>query len=833
MRINSFNEGCLEQLDDKCLICQKGWILEELFEKCHPIISDRIIKCDQDFCQIFQFETVQQYQNGIISQPAMKINSFNEGCLSQIDDKCPICQQGWILDEVFEKCHPICGDGIIQGLEECDDGNLISNNSCHLCKYQCKEFCQICLFGNCLQCQDGFVLNSNFNCDPLCGDSNLIPYSNEQCELSVNGVWDRCQDCKFISIPNCKTDSFPICLECEVGYQIIENECLPHCGDKIILEQYEDCDDGNLQPYDGCYQCKFQCIEDCNICDRGQCFLKCENGYKFVNNSCLSICGDQIVTKEEECDDGNLQPYDGCFQCMYSCPKNCYNCYQGTCLECNYQYQLLDSNQCKQQQLNCGDGLLQGQEECDDENYQANDGCKDCLVEQNWICITRTIDKPSQCAFNKAPNLIINYLNMTENKQYVSIQFDQQVKIKTAQPLSETMNFQLSNINKNKWNSSLFILQDVGSDVSFGEFIVQIEIQQLLELRPVLKISINQPVINLDNAALLEIEKSITLQYPTFLNEIQTEYSENFKTLNQILIYFLFGIAGVSLIFGNGDLFIEILAILGYEQYLRYINLQFPENLEIYFSSYDLITIQPLLDLIQFPQLLQFIDIQSNQEYSHGKFKMYKLCSSIIINLQCQIFQFLIFLFLILLYQYVKKILFNWIFCSKYFYYTSSLSTYINSKLVFYLSQSFYNILVDILKLEKFMSYQGFQKALLLNGWDMIFKTLLQTRSIQTENYINIVEIIILSIILFFYYTILLDCFKVQQQKQKKEKFEILNFARQFLFLFFLIYLQDCQILQLGVLFSQAYFRLNCQLIIDLFQGNKIILFIWWLRYQY
>ncbi|CAD8195850.1 unnamed protein product [Paramecium pentaurelia] len=738
-------------------------------------------------------------------------NNLNEGCLEQIDDKCLICQEGWIQDEFLEHCYPICGDGIIQGQEQCDHGNLISNHSCYLCQYSCIQFCLICQFGICLQCQHGFVINANFNCEPLCGDGILIPYSTEQCELTVNGVWDDCQECRFISIENCKTNYFTICLECEVGFQIQENICQPFCGDQLILDQYEDCDDGNLQSYDGCFNCKFQCIEDCNICEQGQCILRCEDGYEFVNNNCLSVCGDLILDQYEDCDDGNLQPYDGCFNCKYSCPENCFDCYQGTCLECNYQYQLLISNQSQQQQ-NCGDGLLQEQEDCDDGNYQAADGCKDCLIEQNWICITMTRDSLSLCTFFKAPNLVINYLNMTQNKQYISIQFNQKVKIYTAQPLSETINFQILNIEKKNWNSSLYIIQDIGLDVNFGEFIVQIEISQLLEFRPVLKIKVNQTVANIDDAVLDNFEKSITLQYTKFLDEKQKDYSQNLKNLNKYIIYSLSGITGLSLLLGSGDLFIEIMAILQFQQYLRYINLNYPENLEIYFTVNDMITIQPLLDFIYFPQLLLFIDIQQNQEYSDGKFNMYKQNSNLIINLSSQIFQFLVFLFFILLFQFIKKVLYNWIFCSRYFYYMPSLSLYINPKVIFKFSQSFYKICMELLKLKRFMSFQGLQKALFLNGWDMIFKTLLYTRNIQTKNYIDIVQIIIASIILILYFTIFIDFFKSKQKLSKKNSyqiFETLNFGRQFFFLLFLIYVQSSQILQLGLLLMTSILQIR------------------------
>ncbi|CAD8215011.1 unnamed protein product [Paramecium octaurelia] len=541
--------------------------------------------------------------------------NLNEGCLEQIDDKCLICQEGWIQDEFLENCHPICGDGIIQGQEQCD--NLIPDQSCYQCKLACVENCQICEFGICLQCIEGFIMNPNFSCDPLCGDGNLTPYSSEQCELAVNGVGDGCHDCQFIPIANCKTQLFSICLECELGYKMLDNACFPYCGDQIALQQYEDCD-GNLESYDGCYQCMFECIEDCNICDRGQCILKCEDGFEFVDNDCLSVCGDKIVTKQEDCDDGNNIEFDGCFHCQCSCPENCSNCYHGTCLECNDQLSLI-SNQCNQQ-LSCGDGLVQEQEECDVGNYQAADGCNNCLIEQNWVCISITKDSPSECAFVKAPGLVINYLNMTQNKQYISIQFNQEVKIYTLQPLSETLKFELSDIDKKHWNSSLQIIQDVGSYLSFGEYVVQIEVYQLLKFRPLLTIFVNQEVANIDNAILDDDEKQITLQYPNYLNDKQKDYSQSLKNFNKYLIYCLSGITIISLLLGSGELFVEIMAILQFQQYLRYINLQYPQNLEIYFSIYDMITIQPLLDFMQVEQFFQFIEIQSNQEYSDGKF---------------------------------------------------------------------------------------------------------------------------------------------------------------------------------------------------------------------
>ncbi|CAK57398.1 unnamed protein product (macronuclear) [Paramecium tetraurelia] len=70
-------------------------------------------------------------------------------------------------------------------------------------------------------------------------------------------------------------------------------------------------------------------------------------GYKILDHICYSICGDQIVTVDEECDDGNLIIGDGCHFCNYSCQDSCLNCVQGECLKCkeitNNFYQIANS----------------------------------------------------------------------------------------------------------------------------------------------------------------------------------------------------------------------------------------------------------------------------------------------------------------------------------------------------------------------------------------------------------------------------------------------------------------------------------------------------------
>jgi len=72
--------------------------------------------------------------------------------------------------------------------------------------------------------------------------------------------------------------------------------CTPKCGDSILISF--ECDDGNLEPNDGCS----------SSCEKEEGW-KC-NGAPSV---CVPICGDGLIIDSiEQCDDNNNVPEDGC-----------------------------------------------------------------------------------------------------------------------------------------------------------------------------------------------------------------------------------------------------------------------------------------------------------------------------------------------------------------------------------------------------------------------------------------------------------------------------------------------------------------------------------------
>jgi cysteine-rich repeat protein len=130
------------------------------------------------------------------------------------------------------------------------------------------------------------------------------------------------------------------------------------CGDGII-ERAEQCDDGNTISGDGCsLSCQIEANYECP--KEGE---PCKN---------LAVCGNGILTSDETCDDGNTVDGDGC-------SKDC------QAIESGYVCPV-PGKKCIPQ---CGDGTILGSETCDDGNSKDGDGCSStCQTEPGYDCPT-------------------------------------------------------------------------------------------------------------------------------------------------------------------------------------------------------------------------------------------------------------------------------------------------------------------------------------------------------------------------------------------------------------------------------------------------------------
>ncbi len=283
---------------------------------------------------------------------------------------------------------PYCGDGFTNGPEECDDANTDNNDGC----------LDTCVANT---CGDGYIHTNVEECDdgntvdgdgctsqctlPVCGDG--IVQAGEACDDGNDDNTDGCLDtCQTATCGDGYVQAGVE--ECDDGNQSNTDDCLntcelPSCGDGYVQAGVEECDDGNSSNEDSC-------LNTCESATCGDGYIEagvetCDDGNDVNDDGCsnrcaVPTCGDGIVQEGEECDDGNLIETDSCLS----------NCREATCGDGFAQTGVEECDDGNQDNgdgcLNdctvavCGDGILHaGVEECDDGNDRDDDGClSDC-----------------------------------------------------------------------------------------------------------------------------------------------------------------------------------------------------------------------------------------------------------------------------------------------------------------------------------------------------------------------------------------------------------------------------------------------------------------------
>jgi fibro-slime domain-containing protein len=274
-----------------------------------------------------------------------------------------------------------CGDGILTGTEQCDDGNTNSGDGC-------SSTCQVEPGFNCPTpgaackkievCGDG-VVNIDLTPPEQCDDGNTVSGDGctSLCQLEPNFVCPtpggqpcvstvRCGDGKIAGSETCDDgnavsgDGCSSSCHVETGWQCPTPafRCISICGDGLLVGT-EQCDDGNTVANDGC-------SPTCSVEPGFACAPSTTPPPATVCHK--TTCGDGIKEGSEQCDDGNLIPYDGCSPTCTIDPV------------CN------GTGGCTGV---CGDGLVFPGEACDDGNTVSGDGCSStCQLETNtgWSC---------------------------------------------------------------------------------------------------------------------------------------------------------------------------------------------------------------------------------------------------------------------------------------------------------------------------------------------------------------------------------------------------------------------------------------------------------------
>lgn len=184
-----------------------------------------------------------------------------------------------------------------------------------------------------------------------------------------------------------------------------------YCGDGVINQDSEECDDENNNNSDGCDStcniepyCGDGTIDDGEECDDGNadngdgCNATCQT----EATSTPAVCGDGNVDDGEECDDGNTDNDDGCDEsCQTEATSTPPICGDGNvddgeeCDDGNTDNGDGCDSTCDIEPY-CGDSNVDAGEECDDGNTENGDGCdSSCNVES--YCGDGTVDAGEEC----------------------------------------------------------------------------------------------------------------------------------------------------------------------------------------------------------------------------------------------------------------------------------------------------------------------------------------------------------------------------------------------------------------------------------------------------
>ncbi|CAD8042898.1 unnamed protein product [Paramecium primaurelia] len=591
-----------------------------------------------NFCYINDL----RIENNLIIEQ-LDIFKFETYCLTNL---------GYYLPLVFNQCIPICGDGIITQDEECDDKLTYQSHICFNCKFQCPINCLQCLYGQCIQCIEGFSIQEN-RCYPKCRDQ-LIK-SDKICEDDNNIQFDGCYKCQNSCQIECLVCQNTKCVQCISGWNLIQGKCNQICGDgQVAIISEEQCDDPqNLN----CRNCQiFICNEYCKLCDNQQQCIICNDTFNLVNNKCINICGDGLLTQGfEECDDGNQIEFDGCYNCKYSCSKGCLVCQENNiCLQCNNEEQFIldhtthkcftqdyqdeevqlinkedssnteeiqiikneDTNnnddyiqilQSDQQQfeLNCGNGKLQTSlnEECDDGNLLGGDGCSEsCFNELSFKCQSLENQK-SECAYIQAPDFHLNVITNSQNSlQIIDLTFSQQIKLNQNNTIESIADFQIK--PETKYQLTIIPFSNLTSELNMSHYQFYIQFEQSVD-HPIFTLRfMDESIINSENITIKSVQKSIQIGNPFVLSNSTKKKLTQIVSMNDAIMYTMISISALSFLIGNPEMFFNLLNLLQSFSYIRYVQYQFPPHLSQFLETYSKISLKLALDYLKVDQFL-------------------------------------------------------------------------------------------------------------------------------------------------------------------------------------------------------------------------------------
>lgn len=220
---------------------------------------------------------------------------------------------------VDTEANPLCGNGLLELGEQCDDGNQNVADGCVQCFTV--PFCGNRRVEAGEHCDDGNTITTD-GCAgcvvvPLCGNGSIE--FGEECDSPDAS---KCQSCKKVKTPTCGNGRVEFGEQCDSDAEACVQCRLvtPLCGDGVVNSD-EQCDDANTFDNDGCDRlCRVRKCGD-GIVQEGE---HCDPPGTVCRADCTLLpphCGDGTtqVAERETCDDGNDERGDGCYNCDTEC----------------------------------------------------------------------------------------------------------------------------------------------------------------------------------------------------------------------------------------------------------------------------------------------------------------------------------------------------------------------------------------------------------------------------------------------------------------------------------------------------------------------------------
>ncbi|KAM3130506.1 hypothetical protein pb186bvf_017415 [Paramecium bursaria] len=589
------NDLMMELTNQNQCICKIGYFQNNY--KCEKCIEGCEYCSDNSTCILCYFNYMMNQQNICerCLEPCLTCETATHMCtsclnpkLKAIDNVCQCQSQEYFLEDNCYPCSNYCYS--------------CNSNSCT----KCFDFNNLLLIDGYCQCEEGYIDNGS-DCQ-IC---------NSYCQTCQNDV-NSCTQCfqtqnRYLKNNQCVCnkgyyeEGILDCIQCTDFSGIDRKECdYKNCLDGIYTWG-EQCDDGNLIPRDGCtnciidkgYQCTNQilspsicqtCTLNCADCDENLQCSKCDEGFYLLDQKCL-ICLNVCQT----CD-----TFSGCRTCKYIKIN-------GKCSTCDKKIGYFLDDESQKCISVCGDGLQSDIEQCDDGNQLNGDGCDQyCNLEKGFIKIG------NQIVFRQPlkPQLleILDNQNIYKPKRTFILTYNYQLQNNTID-FQKYLNISISNqILSQDYNIQLDNLSAFGNDGI--NFTLKIDLE--------LKISMNQEKLIIQFSkpsqfvAFNQIKQTIkevqvVISQFQFIDQSAKNTQQNVMNLNQNIIYIMGGLVLLGILTGGIGIFYSILDILQLISYLRYINTDYPYNLDEFFNLFKFAQSSYLNEVLQTQNVYDYI----------------------------------------------------------------------------------------------------------------------------------------------------------------------------------------------------------------------------------